>query len=214
MKQAERCLWCGGELSRGKSFEQLMLKEDSLCGNCRKKMIPYGRTVKIGKLKIYALYVYDEQFMKFLVQYKECMDEALKDIFCLPYLSVLKRKTKGKILVPMPSSKEKREIRGFDTLQQLYGQLERPFADLLEKKENFQQSGNREKRKKNAEAIVLKKGVEIPEKKMILVDDVVTTGSTLEAAVHWLPQVDEALVLAVNHRLIGRSEKTKEGVTG
>ena len=203
MRQAERCLWCGGPLIRGRSFLQLMTCNDELCGQCRSLLKPYGRTVVIEGLSVYALYVYDENFMKFLVQYKECMDEALKDVFVSPYLYPLKRRTAGKTLVVMPSSVEKRELRGFDTLKQLYGLLDRPFADLLEKGKNFQQSGNPEQRKKNAETIRLKDKVAVPQGKMILVDDVVTTGSTLLAASRLLG-VREAVVLAVNQRLTER----------
>ena len=203
MRQAERCLWCGGPLIAGRSFLQLMTGKDELCGKCRSLLTPYGKTVVIEGLHVYALYVYDENFMKFLVQYKECMDEALKDVFLSPYLYPVKRRTAGKTLVVMPSSVQKRELRGFDTLKQLYGQLNCPFADLLEKGKNFQQSGNAEQRKKNAETIRLKDNITLPEGKMILVDDVVTTGSTLLAASKLLG-VNEAVVLAVNRRLTER----------
>ena len=78
MPPAERCLWCGGPLLNGRTISELLFVDDELCGKCRGLLTPIAGQVKLGDLSVQGLYVYDEAFMKMLVQYKECMDEALR----------------------------------------------------------------------------------------------------------------------------------------
>ena len=97
----------------------------------------------------------------------------------------------------MPSSRTKREKRGFDTIPQLFSGLRLPIVPLLEKTDDFEQQGNAKQRQSAADHIRLIPGVSIPSGPLVLIDDVLTTGSTLRAAQALLPQAHEALVLAV-----------------
>ena len=80
MLTAERCLWCGGPLLNGCTIPEMMFADDSLCGLCRSQLTLISHQVKLGELSVRGLVLYDEAFMKMLVQYKECMDEALQDV--------------------------------------------------------------------------------------------------------------------------------------
>ena len=132
MPAAERCLWCGGPLLNGCTISEMMFADDSLCGVCRSQLTPVSHQVKLGGLTVRGLVVYDEAFMKMLVQYKECMDEALQDVFLQPWCAALRRRYRHFTLVPMPSSRAKREKRGFDTIPQLFSGLGLPIVELLE----------------------------------------------------------------------------------
>ena len=194
MPAAERCLWCGGPLLNGCTIPEMMFADDSLCGVCRSQLTPIFHQVKLGELSVRGLVVYDEAFMKMLVQYKECMDEALQNVFLLPWRDKLRRRYRHFTLVPMPSSRAKREKRGFDTIPQLFSGLRLPIVELLEKTEDYVQQGSASQRQQAATHIRLIPGVPIP--------DVLTTGSTLNAAHALLPAADQALVLAVNQRFL------------
>lgn len=202
MPPAERCLWCGGPLLNGRTISELLFVDDELCGKCRGLLTPIAGQVKLGDLSVQGLYVYDEAFMKMLVQYKECMDEALQNIFLKPRQDSLRRRYRRAALIPMPSSRAKREKRGFDTIPQLFFGLRLPVVPLLEKTDDYEQQGNAKQRQSAANHIRLIPGVPIPAGPLVLIDDVLTTGSTLMAAHALLPQAHEALVLAVNQRFL------------
>lgn len=202
MPPAERCLWCGSPLASGRTVSELMFVEDELCGKCRSLLTPISSHVILEDLAVRGLYVYDEAFMKMLVQYKECMDEALQAIFLKPWQDSLRRRYRRATLIPMPSSRSKREKRGFDTIPQLFSGLRLPIVPLLEKTDDFEQQGNAKQRQSAADHIRLIPGVSIPSDQLVLIDDVLTTGSTLRAAQALLPQTREALVLAVNQRFL------------
>ena len=202
MLTAERCLWCGGPLLNGCTIPEMMFTDDSLCGVCRSQLTPVSHPVKLGGLTVRGLVVYDEAFMKMLVQYKELMDEALQAIFLKPWQDSLRRRYRHATLIPMPSSRTKREKRGFDTIPQLFFGLRLPIVPLLEKTDDFEQQGNAKQRQSAADHIRLIPGVSIPSGPLVLIDDVLTTGSTLRAAQALLPQAHEALVLAVNQRFL------------
>ena len=163
MPAAERCLWCGGPLLNGCTISEMMFADDSLCGVCRSQLTPVSHQVKLGGLTVRGLVVYDEAFMKMLVQYKECMDEALQDVFLQPWCAALRRRYRHFTLVPMPSSRAKREKRGFDTIPQLFSGLGLPIVELLEKTEDYVQQGSAFQRRQAASHIRLIPGVQIPD---------------------------------------------------
>ena len=72
----------------------------------------------------------------------------------------------------------------------------------MEKTEDYVQQGSASQRQQAASHIRLIPGVPIPDGKLLLIDDVLTTGSTLNAAHALLPAADRALVLAVNQRFL------------
>ena len=176
-----RCLMCGREFGFG-SFRDMMAGDDLLCTECRGSWERKNIRFELDHVPAEASYIYNDAFSDCLIQYKECMDEALKDVFLAKTGRKLKRKYRGYVLVPMPSSEEKLRERGFNHLEKMYESLQMPMAELFVKQSSEVQKGHSAKERRAMENLIaLKPGTEIPEK-ILLVDDTITTGSTLRGA--------------------------------
>lgn len=159
-----------------------MFSEDPLCFDCRKLWKPYQGRRKIEGIPVNILYDYRSGYSSALIQYKECGDEALKDIFLYPYISRIRWKYRGYTLLLMPSANEKVRQRGFDHLKEMFACLNMPMMSPFEKRREIdQKGGSRSRRSEMSGNIILKEGSVLPEK-ILLADDVITTGSTLRGA--------------------------------
>lgn len=179
-----KCLLCGK--STGSSSMPLisMFSDDPLCYDCRKQWKPYRGSRDIEGIPVDILYDYRSGYSSALIQYKECGDEALKDIFLYPYISRIRWKYRGCTLLLMPSANEKVRQRGFDHLKEMFACLNMPMLSPFEKRREIdQKGGTRSSRSAMSGNIMLKEGAELP-RKILLVDDVITTGSTLRGALH------------------------------
>ena len=93
------------------------------------------------------------------------------------------------VLVPIPLSKKRLRYRGYNQSFLLVNEISRhegvPFADIMERRQSVLsqvQTGSRGERRQNVKGIFsIKKDIDLP-RKIILVDDVITTGATVEEA--------------------------------
>lgn len=175
------CLMCGKRLSTG-SFIDIFIGEDGLCEACRKQWIRKNIHFYLGNTKVESTYVYNDAFSSCLIQYKECLDEALKDVFLYEVKNQIRWKYRGYTIVLMPSTQEKIEIRGFHHLRLMFEGCGLKTMDPFMKNTNTSQKKlSYIRRKEVTHQIVLKEGIVLP-KKLLLVDDTITTGSTLKGA--------------------------------
>ena len=128
-----RCIYCDNDLENGKSLISLLCFEDELCGNCRKQLKLIKHHFIIGKVKGLALYDYDSIFKSLLLQYKECYDEALQDVFLYHLNTYLSIKYHGYTMVFMPSSENKIKDRGFNHLEQIFKDVKLEKVNCLHK---------------------------------------------------------------------------------
>lgn len=177
-----RCLMCGKELGES-SFRDIVVGEDPLCSACRKQWEKKHIAFVLDGVSGEAGYVYNDAFSSALIQFKECGDEALKDIFLYEVKNKIKRKYRGYTLCYMPSSLEKINSRGFSHLQEMFSCLNMEILDPFFKNTNVSQKENPGYLRKNmSHEIQLKHGVVLP-KKLLLVDDTITSGATLKGAI-------------------------------
>lgn len=119
-----------------------------------------------------------------IYQYKGCGDYELKEIFINPFLEELILRYKGYKIVSIPSHAEHIEKRGFDHVKEMFSSLRIEFIDCLFKKEKYKQSDyNLEERSEAKNLIGIKNGEALKNKKILIVDDICTTGSTLRSAI-------------------------------
>ena len=144
--------------------------------------------------KHFAIYRYEENMKEYFSRYKFMGDYCLRKIFQQEIKANLKSfLKKGYILVPVPLSEERLEERGFNQVKGLLEGI--PYKNIFEKREIEKQSSRtREERLSQDNSFSLKKGIELPSK-IIIIDDIYTTGSTLYQMVKLLEDLDVKEVL-------------------
>ncbi|NLC96497.1 MAG: ComF family protein [Erysipelotrichaceae bacterium] len=198
----DRCLLCDKELSYKANLYELMFIEDIICFNCRNSWIKNNKKYFIKGFKVDSTYIYEENFSKALLQYKECFDEALYNIFLYRHIEIFKIKYYGYTLIPMPSSKEALEKRGFNHLIKIFKDTNLNIEDVLYKSEDIKQMNQDLKERSNIKNVIKIKDITLP-KKVVLVDDVCTTGSTLSSAIDLIkPKVKKLKIytISTNHK--------------
>ena len=199
------CLLCHAEYTLEPTFHQLfLLKHPSpgLCTSCHDQFQlitpPYcSRCYKTGikdvcsDCKIWeregiivnhqAVFTYNTAMEDFFSRYKFMGDYCLHHVFHQYF-----KAEKGYTIVPIPVSKQRFQERGFNQVIALLQPL--PFNSLLEKEDGpAQNTLTRVERLNNKNTFTLKAKVKVPDK-ILLVDDVYTTGRTLQHAISVLKQ--------------------------
>ncbi|MDY5652581.1 MAG: hypothetical protein SPK79_02520 [Erysipelotrichaceae bacterium] len=191
-----KCLYCDREIVT-ESFYSLLFERDMLCSHCRRELGLRQRRFMLDGVKCEYFYSYNSLFKQLLLQYKECYDEALKDVFLYGIKEKLMIKYYGYKILYVPSSKEKLEQRGFNHLEQIFSVLNlEEVRGLKMKKELCQQNKDLTSRSLMIDNYVYE-GKECD--KLLIVDDVCTSGSTLKGvfkAVKPYAKEIRALVLA------------------
>ncbi len=132
-----------------------------------------------------SLYVYNDFMKELIAKLKYRGDAEVVKAFYPVLSSEFKKISRDAILVPIPLSEERHYERGFNQAELLAGGLKKQVESLLKRKihEEKQSKKTREERlsqKENPFEVV--DSVKVKDQKVILVDDVYTTGSTLRCA--------------------------------
>lgn len=132
------------------------------------------------------------------------MDIELKNIFLKDLNTILSFMYIGYYLVLMPSSKDNLKRRGFNHLLEIFNNLNiKMIEDLLIKKDNVDQKKlNKKEREKHKDFIGSNDLLRISGKKILLVDDVISTGNSIKQALKVLkegnPKKIKILIIAEN----------------
>ena len=164
------------------------------CRNCNKELhrdtcIDCKLWMKKGYIpKHLAIYHYEENMKDYFSRYKFMGDYCLRKIFQKDIKNNLKPFfKKGYTIVPVPLSEKRLVERGFNQVEGLIEGI--PYQDIFEKRDIEKQSSKtREERLNQDNAFCLKKGIDVPDK-IIIVDDIYTTGSTLYHMVQLLEAI-------------------------
>ena len=108
-------------------------------------------------------------------------------------------------MVPVPSYIDDDKMRGFNHVEEIFSCFKLKTCRLIKKTSHFKQANNTSKQRKDIKSYLeLDKKFDIEGKRILLVDDVHTTGSTIKACIHLLEPLKpkEIFVLVMAKRII------------
>jgi competence protein ComFC len=151
-------------------------------------MDPFLKRIKVLGVNGITLFNFNDFTRNLILQVKARNDLELAKHLIVPYSSFLIEKFKGASLVPIPSTNKSDEIRGFNHVVEIFKPLGLEINSILIKKGNLKQAKTPLKqRSKIGSSIVLKKDALVP-KLCVIVDDIITSQSSLKAAIRVLQE--------------------------
>lgn len=186
---------------KGMGILDLLMQNPLICEKCQKKFAPIFSKFYIDGIKGMSIYDYDQTIREYLFQLKGAFDVEIAPIFLLPFARFLRFRYRKFILVPAPSSGESNLQRGFNHVQEIFSVLRLPIINVFKKTSVVKQVGlTYEQRQNIIKHIEIKDASRLQGKKVLLVDDVMTTGATLKAMIALLKRAGilkiEILVLS------------------
>ena len=170
------------------------IDESYLCKNCRKILYKLEK-VYINKYKnkyfdehIY-MFKYEDYIREKIINYKFNDKPYYYKTFAIIFITNKKMCDILKsydIIIPVPIHNKRRKQRGYNQTELISKELARKFAnleymDILTKSKNTKPQSilNKEQRVENAKNLyVIKEKIDLEHKKILIFDDIYTTGST------------------------------------
>lgn len=179
-KRNLNCLLCDRELHQNIGWKELLLKTlpQTICPRCEQR---FQRIEQQQEEGVVSLFQYNEDMRDYLHRYKFLHDILLAKVFNKIIHEQLKHETR--LIIPIPMHPENLKLRTFAHIDELLKAANIPFTHHLTKISNEQQSlKTREERLKTPQLFKVINPTAIKDKNLLVVDDIYTTGTTLNHA--------------------------------
>ena len=200
MPPTRNCLICFKKVNIT-DFCRLFNAEIPICQACQTEMEPKFIGFSVDGHKATSIYDYNPFIRKLIYQYKGCYDYELHKVFLDRYAKEIKLRYFDYVVIPIPSYKNEDEERGFNHVVETFKSLGINMLNIIEKIEKHKQAVSTfNQRKEVYKYLELNSHPDLSKKKVLIVDDVYTTGSTMKAAIHLVeklnPKKIDVLVVA------------------
>lgn len=166
------------------SMHYILDKKSYLCKHCFNRFNPKLEQFDIEGVRGFYIFPYDQTVQELLYQFKGCFDIELSRIFLDYFRTYLKLKYRGFTMIPAPSSKEGDEKRGFNHVVEMFSCLKLPMLRCVHKTKDVKQADLTSKERQEVSKILEIDNVDLSGKKILIVDDVYTTGSTVRSMIN------------------------------
>ena len=205
-----RCPFCDcfikwNKLACDRCIDEISYIDDKVCGHCGK--VPCICDIELFYEKCYAACYYEGIVKNGIINLKIKNAINTAEIFAdILSVKILSDGIKYDFILPVPMSKKKKSIRGYNQAEEIakciFSRTKIPVSnDFLYKNDSEieQHTLSAEERAKNVKnEFGIKKNTNLKGKTIILCDDVITTGSTLNECARLVKNLGaKAVILAV-----------------
>lgn len=192
------CLLCEQFIAQSASWYKLLGYQTTSC-ICKTCTHAFERADIVSTSEslhsIYSSYHYNEAMKQYIYQYKFLQDIALAEVFVKDFQEVLKG---HRHIVPIPMHENRKKQRTFSHVEQFLKCAKISYEDVLVKTEDVVMGEkSKEERLAMKSLFQLAQDVQIHATNYTLVDDLYTTGATLQQAANILLEAGATSVEAV-----------------
>lgn len=207
IENQDYCKSCFKDL-RLPPFRKLIENYPLLCDECISQINMKSEVRKIGGISVIFLSDYDGILKTWLMNYKEYGDIELAPCFLYCFLPLLHLFFRDYTFVPCPSSQKRIEKRGFDHLSEMLKASHLPYRLLLCQKTTVEQKNVKGQDRHKEKGIFLnEENVDLSDSKIVLFDDVLTTGATFLQS---LEQLRKCNAKTIKGLILMDNQKTEE----
>ena len=176
---------------RNYDFARLFDGDICICPKCQNEFEPKFTSFNVNGYKATAIFEYTPYVKELIYKYKGCFDYELKDVFLNLYYKEIRMRYSTYKIIPIPSYAEDDKVRGFNHVVEMFKKLGLEPLPIIEKTAHFKQAENKAKKRSEINKyLVIKKPIDLSNIKILIVDDIYTTGSTMRAAINLVEKLN------------------------
>lgn len=198
IEQFPHCLLCEATLVQQASWKQLLGVHftQPFCDRCAKGFILLEREID----GVYCIYEYNKAMRDFIQRFKFMNDVYLAHGFRVEIsnaIKTIKKKHQGEVIViPIPMHLAHKRTRTFAQVDELLNAAQIPFVQVLEKL-TIEKQSTKSRNERLAVKALFRHSEEVHDWRIILFDDIKTTGTTMKLAKAALMQAGAKEVICV-----------------